>query len=241
MSRPSFRAALAALPILLGAALSGPAPAVAQGLNINGPPHSFVSVGGPAKDAEGARKMGDDLVRRAEIAAAFENVTTDAVVRLRHRASGLLCVAPRAVVVSPTTEIPAFDPVGEENCVSAVNGFQNDLTIIADTHKLTAAQAVAAVAERLAGQKPDLALLPDNRPQRFAGFGRPQPASARLSPRDGFNGGYIYLTAAVINGWVVIDEVQGQPTRADAAEETGQAEIEDAISNLVKSRLKPPA
>lgn len=202
--------------------------------------NSEVAVAGPAPDDEAAaRRSAAGLVQPPKIGAVFENITDGATVVLRHRASGLVCTAPGVVVVSPRTEIAAFDPARQDGCITAIAGFQNDVMIFPNNRRLDAPHVLDALASDVVKKKPDLYRLhePARRPKDDSSG--PTYVSARLGPLSGVDGGYVLLEAAVVDGWVIVDKVQGSTAQSAAIEIVGQSKITSAVDDVLRTRTPP--
>jgi hypothetical protein len=158
----------------------GPPPLVIRPVS---PPVSPVS-----DDVAAARQSGDRILQSSHAEALFENVTDSKMIDLRHRASGLDCVfmpnGSGAIVQGP--RIGVTDRADAITCAGRVGSFDNVLTILPNTGRLSFAQAFAQALTRTRSETPDLTPFAGPRVAVNATFPLPRHAALSLVGTSGF-------------------------------------------------------
>jgi hypothetical protein len=194
------------------------------------PSHSNISVAGhAAKDLSGMRKDGDHMAAGAD----FENITSGMIVTVRHKASGLVCKAPVAVIMSPSTEIEALDPVGQSSCVSRVSSFQNDLVVLPNSGNLTVDEALRRLIARTKYVQPEMTSL-----SRTADSSSTY-LTASSAPDSDSGADYTRLSIAIVDGWIVYDKIMGPAAERVTGDTISDRSIAEAIRDIARTRTPP--
>jgi hypothetical protein len=194
--------------------------------------NSFIALAGPQTgDAAAASKTGDFLVSSNGIKAVFENTTTGTVTTVRHRPSGLVCIAPQ-VMLTPKAQVTQFDPALQSGCLNWESGVQNNLMVMPNAGSVPAAEALAALMHREQTLQPALINKTEN------GLGAKGSgadyASGSLTAVAGPAPQYVHFSVATVNGWIVLDQTSGSQAQAAVCDRVADSGVNSAVANIHK-------
>ena len=188
-----------------------------------------------------AQRAGDRILVSDRAGAQFENVTTDKVITLRHKPSGVICrfqlgemggIA-RGKIGGLSTRNDAV------NCLSGGGAVSVSLAMIPNTGNLT---LDAALSDAVTAQKtalPGLQPAPGGVVQAKVA-GAPDHRSIILISAPGADQFAVHIAVAVVDGWVLAESVRGPATLAKQENVAGELELAHAMVDVMKAR-KPPA
>jgi hypothetical protein len=205
-----------------------------QAKAVPAPTQTLVAAPSQSEDIALARNAGDRILRSNQMEGLFDNITDSNVIRLRHRASGLVCGfdlgEANAVLAGPGPS--TSNRADAINCLGGHQAFTSVLTLIPNPDHRTADQALAdtlAITHTLFGE-----LRP------FAG------KSVTLKTRDGaparrtvqFLVGpaatpiYFYVSASAAGDWILVEQVRGPTSPEMVASMVGELTMITAIGDL---------
>ena len=119
------------------------------------------------------------------------------------------------------------------------NRFQNDLTVTKNNYALDVNRARAAIVAEYRAEIPRL----NYQPARVSweegptpNIGGSQPVVARLATGDKPDSQYLYVSVAVLHGWIISDSIRGTVAQKDQVEFAGDEMMRRALRDAMDGR-----
>lgn len=187
--------------------------------------------------------VADQLIEAAKAADVFENVTSDQMAKVRHKASGMNCYFLNAHPGNSLRVYEGGERGSDVSCGSYPAGMVLTMFAVRPPRTLTLQQATAQYIAEVRNLHPD-AKPPENKDlpplQGMRGDGLPNWMIARFQISTPQGPAYSRLAVSLVDGWVVEQRLTTYPGQDwAAADRVGEGAMVLTLQDMVRQKAKP--
>jgi hypothetical protein len=195
--------------------------------------------------ASTARAFADRVIEAAQAGDLFENVTTDDLPKVRHRASGLVCLFPDANPASGIQIFPSSVRGADVSCGSFPGGAVLTMYAMKPAKPLTLTQAFALYVTEVRTAHPE-AKPPENKELPAVAGTRAEGLTdwliARFEIMTPQGPAYSRLAVAVVDGWVIEQRLTTRPGQDwKAADRIGEGAMAATLQEMIPGAKGGPS
>ncbi len=198
-----------------------------------------VAASGPSTPEEiaAARKEGDRILVGDNAQALFDNVTTSRTIALKHKASGLVCNFALGGANSVTLGRAAATTDRDDavNCMSGEGDYRETLTLMPNTTGATIDQALTETVRATISIYGQLHAYSGDGLNMTGGDSMPKHKTIRLLSATGSAPTYIYISAALVAGWTIVEQVVGPPADSAKIDLMGELKMVTAVGDVART------